>query len=203
MTNAEMKKALKTLGVKEADAKKVEKELDAEKLTAAVEKAGSPEEAIKAVAKACPSINAKELKKRYEFVSGQSAELNEAAKKLKKPMELNEGELEQVAGGSAVGDWFKNNWKGIVIGLAVGLVLGAITGGVGMLAAAGSAEAGSFGAALGTLAAQPLGAAFGGLLTTGVALTGSMGAAAVGIAAGAMVGGAAIGGAVGGFVSGN
>ncbi len=86
MTNAEMKKSLKQLGVKDADIKKVEKDIDAEKLSVAVESAKSPEDAIKAIAKACPSINAKELKKRYEFISGQAEEVNKEVKKPKKPM---------------------------------------------------------------------------------------------------------------------
>ena len=109
MTNAEMKKSLKQMGVKDADIKKVEKGIDAEKLSAAVEKAKSPDEAIKAIANVCPSINANDLKKRYEFISGQAAEVNKEVEKLKKPMELTSDELEIVAGGSAVGGVVNEN----------------------------------------------------------------------------------------------
>ena len=190
MTNAEMKKSLKQLGVKDADIKKVEKDLDAEKLSVAVEKAKSPDEAIKAIAKACPSINAKELKKRYEFVSGQSAEVNKEVKKLKKPMQLTGDELENVAGGS-IGDWFSKNWKGILIGLAVGLVVGAVTGGAGLFVGSGAS------------AIQTAGVMTSLAHITGGALAGSMGAASFGIVAGSMAVGAIAGGAVGGVVQEN
>ena len=137
MTNAEMKAALKEAGVKDAEIKKMAKKIDAEKVTAVVEAAKNADEAIKAIGKLYPSIDIKAVKKDFDFYAGQIQNAGKE-KKSKTPIALTESELEHVAGGSSVGDWFSKNWKGLLVGIAVCV---AFVGGVAATAAlAGGSE---------------------------------------------------------------
>ena len=131
MTDAEMRDVLKQLGANETDINKVSESLDAEKLTMIVEGAKNSEEAIAAIGKAFPFIDVKELQKRYDFIFGQASAASKEAKS-KAPVQLTKEELENVAGGSSVGDWLKKNWRGVVVGAVLGLCLGVFTAGVGV-----------------------------------------------------------------------
>jgi len=177
MTNAEMVKAFSEAGLKAADLKKIEKKVDAEKITKAVESAATLEDGIKAVCKLHPELNAKELKKQMDFYAGQIS--GESSKKSKKsaPMELTVDELEHVAGGSAVGDWFSKNWKVLLVGLAVGV---AASIGLSFVGAAIGAHAGT---AVAIAKAATFGLAVNSVSAAGVA-TGTMIGAAVGVAVG-------------------
>ena len=177
MTNAQMKEALEKAGVKAADVSKVASKFDAEKITKAVESAATPDEAIKAVASLYPEINAKELKKQYDFYAEQLKDGIPDSVKAKAPMELSEDELENVAGGSAVGDWFAKNWKVLVVGLAVGI---AASIGLSFAGAAIGAKAGS---AVAIAKAATFGLAVNSVSAAGVSM-GTMIGASVGVAVG-------------------
>ncbi len=138
MTNAELKEAFGKIGVSAEDTNKVLERFDAEKISEIVEEANTPEEAFEAIHKAYPELEVEKMKEQVNFFRDQ---LETAAKeyKEKKPVELTEGELENVAGGGFwgdVGDWFKSNWKAIAVGAAI--VVGAALIGTGIGAAIGS-----------------------------------------------------------------
>jgi hypothetical protein len=127
MTNAEMVKAFSEAGLKAADLKKIEKKVDAEKITKAVESAATLEDGIKAVCKLHPELNAKELKKQMDFYADQLSSSNSAkTRKLDEAMELTEDELEHVAGGTGSSSI---NWKAILIGVACALVCAGVAAG--------------------------------------------------------------------------
>ncbi len=177
MTNAEMVKAFSEAGLKAADLKKIEKKVDAEKITKAVESAATLEDGIKAVCKLHPELNANELKKQMDFYAGQISGESSKKSKKKAPMELTVDELEHVAGGSAVGDWFSKNWKVLLVGLAVGVVASI---GLSFAGAAIGAKAVS-GVAVATAATHGL--AVNAAVAAGIS-TGSMIGSAVGVAVG-------------------
>ena len=172
MTNAELKEAFGKIGVSAEDTNKVLERFDAEKISEIVEETNTPEEAFEAIHKAYPELEVEKMKEQVNFFRDQ---LETAAKeyKEKKPIELTEGELENVAGGGFwgdVGDWFKKNWKAIAVGAAI--VVGAALIGTGIGAAIGSTMftfvevLGGMGFAMGTLAGP--GALIGGAIGLGV-----------------------------------
>lgn len=175
MTNAEMAKAFSEAGLKAADLKKIEKKVDAEKITKAVETAATLEDGIKAVCKLHPELNANELKKQMDFYAGQISGESSKKSKKKAPMELTVDELEHVAGGSAVGDWFSKNWKVLLVGLAVGITASIGLGFVG-------AAIGSTAAATGSGMALAINVASASAITTGTMIGSAVGVA-VGIGA--------------------
>ena len=121
MTNAEYRKILEENGISAEDIKKIQDKFDAEKITETVENAVSPDEAFKALHDLYPELKIEELKKQSDFMMGQIAAAVEEAKK-KGTIELTTEELDSVAGGgifSDIGNWFKNNWKVILVGAAV------------------------------------------------------------------------------------
>lgn len=190
MTNEELRKGLLEAGASAENVKKVAEAYDAEKITSIVENAVSVKEAAEEIQKLYPEISAKTLQEQYHFYEEQLIGAEKKQKAEKGPMELTEGELEHVAGGSSVGDWFSNNWKKIVIGLAI---------------AVGCAALGALGGQLWAVASQ--GAQFGigytGMLTLhGISSLSIANVGAGGLFAGALAGGA-VGGAVAGGVLGN
>lgn len=137
MTKEELKITLEENGFSAENIEKIQNKYDVEKITEIVDGCSSPKEAFEAIHNAYPDIAVEELKKTCDFTMEQIA----AAMKEKKPeglVELTMDELENVAGGGvfdAIGDFFKNNWKKILIGAAIVVgvaALGAVTFGVGM-----------------------------------------------------------------------
>lgn len=188
MTTAEMKKALKELGLADTDIAKVSKSIDAEKITKAVESSDNIEAAFKAIKALHPSIDIKQIKKQYEFY-GEQLHSAKKEKKKKNAMELSESELELVAGGSAVGDWLSKNWKGIVIGVAIGVLLGGFGLNLHIIGVNASGALSTFISS--TALAIP---------TAGMSLIGMGGIGSAAIMAGTIAAGAAAGGAVSHFI---
>lgn len=185
MTNAELKKGLLKAGASAEDVKKIAETYDAEKITAIVEKAASVKEAAEEIQKLYPAISAKELQKQYHFYEEQLTGTKKKSGAKKSVLKLTENELEHVAGGSSVGDWFSNNWKKIVIGLAI---------------AVGCAALGALGGQLWAVASQ--GAQFGIGYTGMLTLHGISSLSITNVGAGGLFAGAVAGGAVGGAVAG-
>ena len=86
----------------DADIKKLTAKFDVAKMEQTVEKAGTVEEAAKALNKLYPELNTKELVKHCKLMEEQYTSAASAKKggKSKKAMELTEGELEHVAAGA-------------------------------------------------------------------------------------------------------
>ena len=172
MTNVEVKKIMKESGLSSEDIKNFQNKFDAEKITEVVNNASCASEAFKAINELYPDLKVEELKKQSDFMMGQIAAAVEEAKK-KGPVELSTEELENVAGGgffSDVGNWFKNNWKTILVGAAV----------VVAVAAASALTAGAFCAVVGGVCISMSGA--------GTFLAGAAFGASVGLGAGACFG---------------
>ncbi|MBQ6781494.1 MAG: hypothetical protein IJP62_09730 [Treponema sp.] len=85
-------------------------------------------------------------------------------------MELTVDELEHVAGGSAVGDWFSKNWKALVVGVFVAV---AASIGLGFVGAA----LGSLSPAVGGGAVFAVNEASAAAITTGTMIGSSVGLA--------------------------
>lgn len=167
MTSEKLTEALKTGKLTAEDIAEIKEKIDSEKLIGIIEKAKNPDEAIKAIAKAYPSVKAEELKKQFDFYADQMQQNTGAKKSSKKPMALTEEELGYVAGGSAVGDWFAKNWKGLLVGIAACAIF---TGGIfgGAFIAGGASMAGHFMGIGGAIFAGGIAAGIGaGILTQG------------------------------------
>ena len=163
---------MKESGLSSEDIKNFQNKFDAEKITEVVNNASCASEAFKAINELYPDLKVEELKKQSDFMMGQIAAAVEEAKK-KGPVELSTEELENVAGGgffSDVGNWFKNNWKTILVGAAV----------VVAVAAASALTAGAFCAVVGGVCISMSGA--------GTFLAGAAFGASVGLGAGACFG---------------
>lgn len=185
MTNAEYRTILEKNGVSAEDIKKIQGKFDAEKITETVEKAISPQEAFKALHDLYPELKVEELKKQSDFMMGQIAAAVEEAQK-KGTIELTTEELDSVAGGgifSDIGNWFKNNWKTILVGAAI-IVAGAACTAL-MLGAGGALLSGVSAVLFGTdtfLGGAAFGASVG--MTAG-AVFGTMGGILADVAGGA------------------
>ena len=172
MTNAELKKIMEGSGLSAEEISKFQAKFDAEKISEVVNNASCASEAIKALHELYPELKVEELKKQSDFMMGQIAAAVEENKK-KGPLELSTEELENVAGGgffSDVGNWFKNNWKTILVGAAV----------VVAVAAATALTVGAFGAVVSGVSAVIFG--------TDTFLAGAAFGASVGMGAGACIG---------------
>ena len=178
MTKEELRVTLENNGFSAENIEKIQNKYDVEKITEIVDGCSSPKEAFEALHNEYPELAVEEMKKRCDFTMEQIA----AAMKEKKPeglVELTMDELENVAGGGvfdAIGDFFKNNWKKILIGTAIvvgaaalgavtfgagmagfGALMAAIEGGIGVGAAA--AAGGSIGVSMGAVIGGVLGIA--------------------------------------------
>lgn len=172
MTNAELKKIMEGSGLSAEEIGKFQAKFDAEKITETVENASCASEAFQALYELYPELEIEKLKKQCDFMMTQIAAAVEESKK-KDPVELSTEELENVAGGgffSDVGNWFKNNWKTILVGAAV----------VVAVAAASALTAGAFCAVVGGVCISMSGA--------GTFLAGAAFGASVGLGAGACFG---------------
>ncbi len=160
MTNVEVKKIMEESGISAEDIKKFQNKFDAEKITETVNNASSASEAFNALNKLYPELKVENLKKQCDFMMDQTLAALEEAKK-KGPTELSQEELENVAGGgffSDVGNWFKNNWKTILVGAAVLVACAAV---VALTMGAGGALIGGVGAVIYGTDTFLAGAAFG------------------------------------------
>lgn len=92
---------------------KLKKEIEA-----IVATANSPEEAIKKISQAYPSISEEELQKNYEAEKKKAEEEFKNLSKSEAVENLSDEALEEVAGGS-FGGWVKKNWPYLVLGAAV------------------------------------------------------------------------------------
>lgn len=160
MTNAELKKIMEGSGLSAEEISKFQAKFDAEKITETVENASCASEAFKALHELYPELEIENLKKQCDFMMGQIAAAVEESKK-KGPVELSNEELENVAGGgifSDIGNWFKNNWKTILVGAAVLVACAAV---VALTMGAGGALIGGVGAVIYGTDTFLAGAAFG------------------------------------------
>ena len=185
MTNEEMKMLLKKNGVSDENIEKTSAKYDAEKITEIVESASNQKEAIMAIHKLYPELEVSRLEESMTFMQDQ---LESAVKEQYEQgkIELSSEELENVAGGGffdAVGSFFKNHWKAILIGAAivvgVALAAGTLGAGVGFLGGLAVFAEGStsiMGMALGTLGlgATALGGGFVGAAAVGGAICGAL-----------------------------
>ena len=174
MTNAELKKIMEESGLSAEEISKFQDKFDAEKITETVENASCASEAFKALYELYPELEIEKLKKQCDFMMTQIAAAVEESKK-KGPVELSKEELENVAGGgifSDIGNWFKDNWKAILIGAAVivaGAAISAAMLGVGgaLLSGVSAVLFGTdtflAGAAFGASVGATAGAVFGGI----------------------------------------
>ena len=136
MTKADVKIWADKVGMSKEVLEKLESKYDVEKMTDVVERSSNPDEAIKAIHELYPDIDATELKKQYDFYEAQ---FNASEEKLDKPMELTDGELENVAGGAA--NWWSRNWKKFVVGLAIAVAGVLLGGGLGLAGVVGVGKA--------------------------------------------------------------
>jgi len=92
---------------------KLKKEIEA-----IVATANSPEEAIKKISQAYPSISEEELQKNYEAEKKKAEEEFKNLSNSEAVENLSDEALEEVAGGN-FGSWVKKNWPYLVMGAAV------------------------------------------------------------------------------------
>lgn len=115
-----------------------------------------------------------EFYKESQVIVENNYDLIEKALEEQESSELNDDELEVVAGGKG---WFKKNWKKVAVGAGIALLLGAaivVTGGLAGVAAAGAAAStvGLSGAAGATFAAASATATTCGYIGAGLAAAG-------------------------------
>ena len=95
MINKEMQKALETLGLTAEETKKVLESSEAKKITEITAKARNADQAIAAITKEFPNLDAEALKAQFNETIAKSEE-----EKLSAPKELTGDALASVAGGS-------------------------------------------------------------------------------------------------------
>ena len=110
MTNKEVKTILAKSGVTEETIEKVQGKFDFEKITEIVESANNPKEAMTNLHAFYPELEVSKLEEQMDFVQEQFEAASKENHNKKEATELTEDELDKVAGGSAVGDFFCNNW---------------------------------------------------------------------------------------------
>ena len=98
MINKEMQKALETLGLTAEETKKVLESADTQKITEIIARAKNADEAIAAITKEFPGVDAEALKAQFNETIAKSEE-----EKLSAPKELTGDALASVAGGSDSG----------------------------------------------------------------------------------------------------
>ncbi len=104
-----------------------EKQFSVEEIQEIVASCDNVDEACEKLCKKYPVLQYDELKKQIDALASQAqgAESDSASEEM---VDLNEDDLEAVAGGS-IGSWFKKNWAGLVVGGVLTAALCAIPGG--------------------------------------------------------------------------
>ncbi len=139
MANKEMQKALETLGLTAEETKKVLESADTQKITEIIARAKNADEAIAAITKEFPGVDAEALKAQFNETIAKSKE-----EKLSAPKELTGDALASVAGGSDSGD---DTLKWVLGGIgAVAVIGGAVAGGVAAYRSRQNAAAAAAGA---------------------------------------------------------
>ena len=114
--NKTLRAALENEGVEKSSIEAFESKFDIEEMQRIVSSCETPEEYFEKLSEKYPTLKNDDLKESFDKFLKQSEE-NADNSESEEEIELDEDDLEAVAGGS-VGSWFKKNWRGLAVGAA-------------------------------------------------------------------------------------